>query len=189
MSRKKKVLDYKDIKVAKVKKVDASIAELANKAKVKPSDFKNRKAYLNFIARKAGFENYYQWQKARRLANIPIGSGGRKPSKDSYALKVNLSKYTTDFYKWEQYFRKVNRGRENELKYFELITEAARTTSYVSPDIDELFNWLARRISLSMISGTKLNKKETSIIILHFKPLKIDEEEIVERVEQPEDLF
>jgi len=188
MSKKKKILDYKLIKPTKKKQVNAKIDELAKKAHVKPSDFKNRKSYLNYISRKAGFNSYYEWQKARRAEGIPTGSGGRKPvKKNIYELKVNLSKYMTDFYKWEEYFNKVNKGREDELKYFELITEAFRTASFISSNIEMLYNWLALKIEGSMVSGKKLNAKEESRIILHFQQLNV--EETIETVEHPEDLF
>jgi len=186
---KKKILDYTKIKPTKKKQVNANIGTLAKQANVKPSDFKNRKAYLNYISRKAGFNSYYEWQKARRATGIPTGSGGRKPvKKNIYELKVNLSKYKTDFYKWEQYFNKVNKGRESELKYFELITEAFRTASYISSDIELLFNWLADKIQGSIVSGKKLNSKEHSRIILHFQQLNLEEESL-EKLEHPEDLF
>jgi len=186
---KKKNLDYKSIKPARKKQVNANIGTLAKQAGVKPADFKNRKAYLNYISRKAGFNSYYDWQKARRSAGIPTGSGGRKKQlKNIYELKVNLSKYKTEFYKWEEYFNKINKGRESELKYFELITEAFRTASYISSDIETLFNWLADKIQGSIISGKKLNEKEKSRIILHFQELNLDEESF-EKLEHPEDIF
>jgi hypothetical protein len=185
---KKKILDYKQIKPARKKQLTANIGTLAKKAGVKPSDFKNRKAYLNYISRKAGFNSYYDWQKARRAAGIPAGSGGRKKQvKNIYELKVNLSNYKTDFYKWEQYFEKVNKGRESELKYFELITEEFRTASYISSDIEVLFNWLASKIQGSFGYRNIQGKKEARII-LHFQELNLNEEPF-EKLENPEDIF
>lgn len=79
---------YKSIAVGK-KNPTAKISELAKAHNLKPTDFVNRKAYLNTIARYAGYKNYYEWQKARRAIGIPKHSGGRKPKTNHKEFTIN----------------------------------------------------------------------------------------------------
>jgi|GEM_PF-5359311 len=118
-----------------------------------------------------------------------VGSGGRKKQvKNIYKLKVNLLKYKTDYYKWEAFFKKANKGRESELKYFEIITEAFRTFSNYSFDIEFLFNWLAAKINSELGYKKAIENNGDARIILHFQKLNIVDESS-KKLEQPEGIF
>ncbi len=99
-----------------------SLTEASKIYNVKQSDFVNRKAYLNYLARRMGFKNYNAWLKARENTRLKKGTGGRKSKKTFIHIDINKKLNEVNFTKICIELKKKieNNIYKNNLKYLRL---------------------------------------------------------------------
>mgnify|MGYP001626465885 CR=1 FL=1 len=145
-----------------------SLKEASKIYNVKQSDFVNRKAYLNYLARRLGFKNYNAWLKARENASLKKGTGGRKSKKILIHIDINkeLNEFNLAFY-----CNKLKKQIENNIykdnyKYLRLnvsqLTFTYDINTMYNKDLDILCDYLSM----------ELDKHSSGFVMVNFIELK-----------------
>ncbi|MEM4066709.1 MAG: hypothetical protein QXV17_07605 [Candidatus Micrarchaeaceae archaeon] len=175
---------YKSIAIGKKQNPSISLRGIAKKYGYKQSDFVNRKAYLNTLARRAGYKNYYAWLEARRALDTIKIDIKKKPE------KVNFEKL------YKQFENKVKEKKKLK-KFSDVIYQFTSLVIMYNRKQDIHYDYLLNPpLNLKMNISFQNLESEMQIHIdyidyIYWVELKLitNQQELIEKFENPEEAF